>query len=629
MHRRFAIKHIYQIGLALAVTLVAGLVLVHQASAHAFLLRSDPPANAILPESPPAMRLWFNEVISPGFSQARLLDAEGHSLPVTVEADPDDATLLIVNFPELEDGVYSVRWNVLSAADGHPTQGLVVFGVGEGADLGTATAVVQDTAVPWPDPILRWLNFVLLAGLVGCFAVAFLVLDPAVYPPDIAAVQHAAQRRILRLAWWCGVAALLLGVVWAGWQAILLSNTLASGASVSSIAWQWLSQTRLGYLWWLRQGLLALILVCLWPLRRNLAGTAVPQSRVLLSLTTLLLLALLLAQSLTSHAAALARQTAVAIVSDTLHLLAVSLWVGGLLALAAGLLPLVRRREDFAALVKAGWGPFGRLAFLSVGVIFATGLYSTGREVASLDAMLTSLYGRTILLKIGLMLVVGLVGATNSMLIHPRLAAPLARLRHKPAGWTPLTPRKFARLILLEVGLGVLVLGLAGLLTAAPTARGGAYTPASDAPETLSQLVDDMIITLAISPNRAGTNVFTVRAVSNRRPPPAEVLRVILRLTYQDQDLGLTSLDLEEVEPGFYLIGDNALNVAGTWHIDAVVRRRGLEDSVAQFSWVVPQSGPERPVVVSNQPWEPVLTLAAALLLLVVIVVTAVLFITA
>ncbi|MCB8988285.1 MAG: copper resistance protein CopC [Ardenticatenaceae bacterium] len=236
MHRRFAIKHIYQIGLALAVTLVAGLVLVHQASAHAFLLRSDPPANAILPESPPAMRLWFNEVISPGFSQARLLDAEGHSLPVTVEADPDDATLLIVNFPELEDGVYSVRWNVLSAADGHPTQGLVVFGVGEGADLGTATAVVQDTAVPWPDPILRWLNFVLLAGLVGCFAVAFLVLDPAVYPPDIAAVQHAAQRRILRLAWWCGVAALLLGVVWAGWQAILLSNTLASGASVSSIA---------------------------------------------------------------------------------------------------------------------------------------------------------------------------------------------------------------------------------------------------------------------------------------------------------------------------------------------------------------------------------------------------------
>jgi len=622
MSRGSFIKRFTKFSLVVAIVLMSCLSLVRRASAHAFLLRSDPAANAILAESPPAMHLWFNEVISPQFSQAQLLDGNGRSLPVTVTADPDDATLLIVNFPLLDDGVYSVRWNVLSAADGHPTQGLVVFGVGEGADLGTATAVAQETAVPWPDALLRWFNFLFLAGLVGGFAVSFLVLNPAAYPPEITAVQQTARQRILRLAWWCGVGALLIGLVWAGWQAILLSQNLVEGAPLPTIAWQWLSQTRLGYLWWLRQGLLLAVLVCLWWLRR--AGPATVPA-FLLPVITLLLLALLLGQSLTSHAAALTRQTAVAILADTLHLLAVSIWIGGLLALLAGLLPLVRRRPDFVALVKAGWGPFGRLAVVSVGLIFATGLYSTGRGISSLDAMLSSLYGRTVLLKIGLMLLVGLVGASNSMLIHPRLAAPVARLRRKPAGWTPLTPRKFTRLIILEAALGVAVFALAGLLTAAPTARGAAYA-ANDVPEALSQLADDMIISLSVNPNRAGPNVFTVRAVSNRRPAPAEVLRVILRLTYQEQDLGMISVDMEEVEPGFFLIGSDVLNLAGTWQVDVVVRRQGMEDSVARFLWVVPPSGPAQPVIVSNQPWERLLTLAAAVLLLLVVGGTAVLF---
>jgi len=638
MSRGSLIKRFTKFSLVAGIVLISCLSLVRRASAHAFLLRSDPAANAILVESPPAMRLWFNEVISPQFSQAQLLDGNGRSLPVTVTADPDDASLLTVNFPPLDDGVYSVRWNVLSAADGHPTQGLVVFGVGEGADLGAATAVAQETAVPWPDALLRWFNFLFLAGLVGGFAVSFLVLNPGAYPPEITAVQQAARQRILRLAWWCGVGALLTGLVWVGWQAVLLSQNLVEGAPLLTIAWQWLSQTRLGYLWWLRQGLLLAVLGCLWWLRRDgpsLDGPSLdgasddgPSSVpvFLLPTTTLLLLALLLGQSFTSHAAALTRQTAVAIFADTLHLLAASLWIGGLLALLAGLLPLVRRRPDFVALVKAGWGPFGRLAVISVGLIFATGLYSTGREISSLDAMLSSLYGRTVLLKIGLMMLVGLVGASNSVLIHPRLAAPVARLRHKPTGWTPLTSRKFTRLVVLEAALGVAVFALAGLLTAAPTARGAAYAAANDVPESLSQLADDMIISLSVNPNRAGPNVFTVRAVSNRRPAPAEVLRVILRLTYQDQDLGMTSVDMEEVEPGFFLIGSDVLNLVGVWQMDVVVRRQGMEDSIARFFWMVPPSGPAQPVVVSNQPWEPLLTLAAAVLLLLVVGGTAVLF---
>jgi hypothetical protein len=86
----------------------------------------------------------------------------------------------------------------------------------------------------------------------------------------------------------------------------------------------------------------------------------------------------------------------------------------------------------------------------------------------------------------------------------------------------------------------------------------------------------------------------------------------------------MKSLDAEEIEPGLYLIGGSAINLAGAWQIDTVVRRAGMEDSVARFEWTVPPAGSDEPAVISNRPWEPALTLAAAILLLLVIGVTAV-----
>jgi hypothetical protein len=124
-----------------------------------------------------------------------------------------------------------------------------------------------------------------------------------------------------------------------------------------------------------------------------------------------------------------------------------------------------------------------------------------------------------------------------------------------------------------------------------------------------------MLIKLSVSPNQAGQNIFTVRAASTRRPPPAEIMRVILRLTYLDQDFGLTSVDMDEFEPDLYLLTGNQLYLPGNWQIDVVVRRQGIEDSVARFNWVVLPSGIQQPAVVSDQPWETLLTLVAAVLL--------------
>jgi len=128
--------------------------------------------------------------------------------------------------------------------------------------------------------------------------------------------------------------------------------------------------------------------------------------------------------------------------------------------------------------------------------------------------------------------------------------------------------------------------------------------------------VDDLVVTLNTKPNRPGQNVFTVFAASTRRPPPQEIARVILRFNYLDQEIGRQSVTLEEVEPGRFLLGGNYLRLAGNWNIDVVVRRKGMEDSVAHFNWVVAPPGVATPEIVSKAPMAITLSFIAAILLM-------------
>ena len=612
MSLKLPYKPVNRIICSLILTLIIGLLTTQQAAAHASLIRSDPAHNSILDSAPTTLNLWFSENISAAFSGVQLLKSDGQAANLEITIDSNDYTHMIVGLPELNDGVYSFRWSAHSEADGHLTQGLIVLGVGQGADLGTATAVETETAVAWQESILRWLTFTLYAGIVGAFATTYIVLGSKSQETAVADVQRAAQKRMLYLAWWCALLALLVGLAWAGWQAF----SLAGSNSILAAAWQWLTQTRLGVYWWARQTILVIALNNFRILSRSQTEA---HPTWVLPFTTILLLALLIIQSLTSHAAALTPNTALAITADILHLLAASFWVGGLLALVIGLVPLVWHSADFAKLVQAGWGPFGKWAALSVGLVLTTGLYSTGREISSANAMLTSLYGKTLLFKIIIVLLVGSLGAINSMLLHPRLAAPLGRLLGKPTGWTPLSLRQLPRLVVIEAGLGLAVLLLAGILTAAPTAHGPTFAATADVPLNHSQTVDDLLITLDVNPNRVGQNIFTVRAASSRRPPPADVLRIILRFTYLDQELGMNSADMNEIEQDLYILSGNQLNLAGRWRIDVVVRREGLEDSVAQFEWAVAPSGKQQPAIISDKPWESLLSYMATILLVLVV----------
>src|SRR5579871_5001403 len=100
-------------GLITAITVLLGYV--GTASAHANLVRSDPPANAVLDVPPAQIRLWFSETPEPGFSQVQLFDRAGQQIQGlgTLHADPADAKEIVTALPALQPGIYTVVWHAL------------------------------------------------------------------------------------------------------------------------------------------------------------------------------------------------------------------------------------------------------------------------------------------------------------------------------------------------------------------------------------------------------------------------------------------------------------------------------------------------------------------------------------
>lgn len=587
--------------------------------AHAALVRTDPPDSTVLDEAPSQVRLWYNEPISVSFSTFQVLDLDGKPVELTgIHLDELDPQLVILDLPEIGDGVYSIHWHVLSAADGHDTQGYVVFGVGHSADLNTAVVYDVQTAVPWAEVALRWVNYGLMALVIGAVVVVQLVLPRAQQRTFLTDSFLPTRRRILKLAQYAAIGSLLVGVGLYLYQLSRLLANLAAEATWLGTGWELLTESRWGWLWLGRQLVFTALAILFGKMEKQ-------RSLVLRMLVTVLVVGTAVLQALTSHAAAVTEQLPIALLADALHLLAMGIWLGGIVALLAGIPAALTQSlpEQARQMRKEAWRTFGPVATTAVAVLVFSGLISAGFQVATPDAMLTSFYGQTLLTKIGLMLLMGLFGLINSATLHPRVAAPLARLLKKPTGWTPFTVDKLPRLVLLEAGAGLAVLLATGIVTASPAAVGPGYLPYPDKeqPSAMTQSVEDMIISFSSKPNLPGQNIFVVRATSHRRPAPAEVAKVILRFTYLEEDLGTVSVEAQEIDKTAFRLGGGYFSLPGRWHVDVAVRRLGVEDSIGSFEWIVPPTSEPEPVLLSDQPLQPVLLpvgLAGISLLLIV-----------
>jgi len=279
------------------VSFIVGLLAVSPVLAHANLARSSPPANASLQSSPDEIRLWFTEPLEPNYSRFTLRDTSGQTVVTRPgQIDSGDAHQLFMPLENLPNGLYTVVWRTVSAADGHPSQGSFAFGIGVIVAYNSLSAI-DDTVLP-EGVAIRWLNLLSLSLVVGSIGFWLFVWQPTA--PDDYPVITERWYRLVWLGW------LLTGL------SVLLSLLLYVSTSAAVPLWQALTSqavgsiianTTYGHLWIARTLLWGVLGLLLWQGRGEKKALGV----------ALLCGALILGtQSLFSHAIAVPDYAAVA-----------------------------------------------------------------------------------------------------------------------------------------------------------------------------------------------------------------------------------------------------------------------------------------------------------------------------
>lgn len=536
------------------------------ARAHANLVASDPPAGAVLHAAPNTLTLEFSEALDERITAVKILNADAQVVihgPGVV--DPSNPRLLRLSIGSLPHGTYSAVWKALSAVDGHVTQGSVGFSIGEASSPVSLLPPVNasEPATAWPrasDALLRALSYLASAMLVGSFLFGLLVWRPTLRglggggtPADL----HAT--RLLRWLALLGGVGLVVAVVGLTVSQALQLTEDGGGQAFTTLFVQLLSG-RTGLIVLTRLAMVAGVMLLAWRLPPVVFGSA---GRWWLALAVGL--GILLTFSLQSHGAALESPLAIAL--DWLHFVVASAWLGGLLPL--GLLLRTARRPE----APEGFPPlaplvanFSRLALTSVALLAATGLYSAWLHVQTLEALVSTSYGRALSLKIGFFLILLLLGAVNFVVLSPRLRQEAGR-----AGlWLQRTVRA-------ELAIGLLVLVAAGLITS--------LSPAFEALQAQQRLglrqavhVDGVDLVLRVAPLQIGENEFGVDVV-DRRPGAAGVEpTVFFQFSMADHDMGETRVPAISQDGQRYTARGSYLFMAGRWKVETIVRRPGFND---------------------------------------------------
>lgn len=520
--------------LALCATVLGGSVAwAPSAAAHAELIGTSPADGERLEEPPGQVVLEFTEGVQPVRDGIRLLDAEG-AVVATPTPHVEGSTVTVAPPTDLPTGGYVVSWRVLSR-DTHPVSGAFSFGVRaeavEAASAESSTTVIGGSSAM---SVLRWLGFAGLALLVG--GAAFLLLC---WPAGRAL---APVRRL----------------VWGGWALVAVSALLAvpaQGAHVSgtdlAVA---LSPTALadtltsqfGLLHVTRLALLVLAAPVLHRLLRPehrprwaLAGVgAVPAAGIAATFAG------------TGHSAS-GVWPAVAIISDTVHLTAVSLWVGGLVFLAVYAL-----RPRHVDGLGGGLVRFSRLATAVVATLVVTGTFQAWRNVGSLDALGATAYGRVLLTKLALVAVVFGIGGLSMLAVR---RAGVARLRHT---------------VPVEVGVAAAVLAVTAILVVTPPARQIVAEPAGGPQTEVLTLPGGDSVRVELTPGVVGSNELQF-FVTDPAGQPRTVAELTARASLPDRDVGPFEVDV--VGHGSHFIGEVSLPFPDSWRFNVTVRSSELD----------------------------------------------------
>jgi copper transport protein len=503
------------------------------AGAHALVRSSDPPDGAILDAAPKQVSITFTEPPDPPLSFIHVLDQSGSEVEAGKAAPvPGHATQLRVALGPIGQGVYTVTWRVVSKADGHVTAGSFSFGVGVSPPAGKAggTSAGQASSPSPLDAAGRWMLYWGLAVLLSASVLGVLAFGGRLPGPGW----------LLMAAWaLAAIGLVLMTVAERSAVGIPLADLLRSRTGQELV----------------KQGIAVVV-----------AASAVALAIGRRTKATLVALGVVAAGAMFVHAQAGHASTASSIVSrwfntsvQELHLMAVGVWVGGLVWLLIG--TRGRADEERTDIVRR----FSWLAGIAVAVVAVTGVIRAIDELGGITEwgrLLSTSFGVTILVKTAIFGALLLLGARNRYVNVPSLGGAGDRFS------------SLRRTVTAEVLLAAGVLGAAGVLTQLPPAS---YASAQKTPavrQVVAQGHDfatTVRVRLVATPGAIGPNSFraTVLDFDTGRPVPASA--VTLRFALPSHPGIESAIPLKKGPGGVWSGPGTALSMPGRWQVTVLV----------------------------------------------------------
>jgi copper transport protein len=376
----------------------AALVVPGTALAHVTLVDSDPVTQSRVDRPPTEVRLRFNQPVTITSNAVEVLAPDGTVLSGTARIE-DHGYVVVAPVSRLRDGHgYTVRWRVIGE-DGHSPAGVFTFGVGVNAP--PPTEAVGASGTTWRDDLARWGLFGALALLIGPLTLRLLVLRGPV-PGALEHRFHLVSVVAAFLVIDVGIAAFVLRAS----NALQLPFVDLPYGDLQPFA----EKTRFGIAFLVMTvgfGVVAALLLVGWIFDR--LELRVP--------ALVISVALLSGLSLSGHQGTEPNASWVSELADWLHLVAASIWVGGVATLAFLVWPLAPR------LRRAAFIGFARIAVGLVAVMVLAGGYLALVRLPELSDLWETLYGQLLLMKVA---IVGLAltwGAVHHFVVRPRLEA--------------------------------------------------------------------------------------------------------------------------------------------------------------------------------------------------------------
>jgi copper transport protein len=340
----------------------------------------------------------------------------------------------------------------------------------------------------------------------------------------------AAERRRVRVLTWVGFAALLAGT----WAAFLLEGPRAADGSWGAVARFRDAGVTLGSAFGME--LLArtiLLIVVVAPLLTRRVSVAVT-GRVGDLVRCATALALLTTVAVTGHAAA-GSDTWLALPASVLHLAAMALWLGGLVLLGTTVRPALRRGDR--ALPDVALPRWSKIAYGCVVCLVVSGEYQAWRQISPVQALWSTPYGITLLIKAGLVAVMMAAAFLAQRRIVGRAAVDGGAGGDGPA----VIARAVGRSVRIETAVAVAVLAVTAILVSQAPAR-TTYGP----PVTLSAPLGNDQVSVHVDTTRRGPQAISVRILDAAGAP---IAAQSVTATLSSTQVAALNVTLRKAEP--------------------------------------------------------------------------------